>query len=72
VDLALGPVIFGCCGLRDSSEQSCGDGYVLARPGEVREITAILDDPSVHITSDGARTPTISTVLDLMLKFCAF
>jgi hypothetical protein len=68
VDLALGPMIFGCCRLRESSEQGHDDNYVLASPGKVREITAILDDPLVYVAGDGTRTPTISVALNLVLE----
>jgi hypothetical protein len=44
----------------------------LARPSEVWEITAILDNPPVYIAGDGACMPIISTALDLALKLYSF
>jgi hypothetical protein len=52
----MGPAIFGCCRLQESSEQGHSGSYVLACPGEVREILIILDDPPIHVTGDGAHT----------------
>jgi hypothetical protein len=39
--------------------------------GEVREILIILDDPLVHVTGDGACTPTVSAAFDLVLELSA-
>jgi hypothetical protein len=68
----LGLAIFRCCRLRESSKQGRDGGYVLAHPGEVREITTVLDDPPVYIAGDGVRTPTVSAALDLALKLYSF
>ena len=45
---------------------------VLACPGEVWERFIVLDDPPVHVTSHGARTPTVSVALDLSLELRVF
>ena len=48
------------------------DSDVLSYPGEVWEGFVILDDPPVHVTGHGARTPTLSVALDLSLEHHAF
>ena len=70
-DLAMGPMILGCHGLQEPSEQGHCDSDVLACPGEVWEGSIVFDDPSVHVTGHGACTPTVSMVLDLTLELCA-
>jgi hypothetical protein len=67
----MGLTIFRCCRLWEPSEQGRHGNYVLACPGEVREILVILDDPLVHVTGNGACMPTISTVFDLTLELRA-
>jgi hypothetical protein len=67
----MGPVIFWCCRLWEPSEQGRRGSYVLACLGEVREILIILDDPLVHVTGDGACTPTVSAAFDLVLELSA-
>jgi hypothetical protein len=37
----------------------------------VQEILVVLDDPSVHVVGDDARTPIISAAFDLALELCA-
>ena len=32
----------------------------------------VLDDPPVHVTGHGARTPAVSVALDLSLELCTF
>ena len=61
----MGLTILWCCGLRKPSEQGSHGSDVLACPGEVWEGFVILDDPPVHIVGHGARTPTVSMVLEL-------
>ena len=63
----MGPMILG---RRGPGSPHSSD--VLACPGEVWEGFIILDDPPVHVAGYGARTPTISTALDLSLELCAF
>ena len=68
VDLTMGPTVFGCCGLREPSEQGRHGSYVLACPGEVGEASVILDDPPVYVMGDGACTTTVSAAFNLTLK----
>jgi hypothetical protein len=70
-DLVMGLAIFECRELREPSEQGRRDSYVLACSGEVREIFIVLDDPLVHVVSEGTRTPTVSAVFDLTLELRA-
>ena len=72
MNLATGPTILECCGHRKPLEQGHHDNDVLACPGEVWEGFIILDDPPVHVVGHGARTPTISMALDLLLELRAF
>jgi hypothetical protein len=37
----------------------------------VREILIVLDDPSSHVTGDGARTPTIFVAFNLVVELRA-
>jgi hypothetical protein len=37
----------------------------------MQEIIIVLDDPPVHVTGDGAHTPTVSAVFDLTLELRA-
>jgi hypothetical protein len=67
----MGPMIFGCRGLWEPSEQGRRDSYVLACSGEVWEILVVLDDPPVHVAGDGACTPTVSMTFDLALELRA-
>jgi hypothetical protein len=64
-------MIFGCCGLREPSEQGQHGSYVLACSGEVQEILVILDDPLVHVAGDGARTPTVFMAFNFVLELRA-
>ena len=68
----MGLTILGCHGLRKPLEQGHHGSDVLACLGEVWEGFVILDDPLVHITGHGTRTPTISVVLDLSLELRSF
>ena len=67
----MGPMILGCHGLREPSEQGRHGIDVLACSGEVREGSIIFDDPLVHVMCHGACTPTVSVVLDLSLELYA-
>ena len=53
-------------------KQGHHSGNVLARSGEAREGFIIRDDPSVHVMGHGARTPTMSVVLDLSIELRVF
>ena len=68
----MGPTILRCRGLRKPPEQGRRNSKILACPGEVWEGFIVLDDPPVHIASDGARTPTVSVVLNLSPELRAF
>ena len=70
-DLAMGPSILGCHGLREPSEQGRHGSDVLACLGEVWEGSIAFDDPLIHVEGHGARTPTVSAALDLLLELCA-
>jgi len=65
----MGPTILGCHGLREPSEQGRCGSYVLAYLGKVWEASVVLDDPSVYVMGDGARTASVFAVFDLMLEF---
>ena len=67
----MGLMILGCHGLWEPSEQGRCGSDVLACPGEVWEGSIVFDDPTVHIVAHGARTPTVSTTLDLLLELHA-
>ena len=62
------PTILGCHGLWEPSEQGCHNNDVLACLGKVWEGSIVFDDPLVHIAGHGARTPTVPSALDLLLK----
>ena len=64
----MGPMIFGCYGLREPSEQGHHGSYVLACSGEVQEASIVLNDPLVYVMSDGTRTATVSMPFDLALE----
>ena len=64
----MGPTIFRCCGPQKPLEQGRRSSDILACPGEVWEGYVILDDPPVHVVGHGARMPTISMTLDLLLE----
>ena len=68
----MGPMILGCRGPRKPPEQDRHNSDVLACPGEVGEGFIVLIDSSVHVTSHGACTPTISVALDLLLELHVF
>ena len=68
----VGLMILGRRGPQNPMEQSRHSSDVLARPGEVWEGFIVLDDPSVHVTGHGARTPAVSMVLDLLLELCVY
>ena len=68
----MGPTILGCHRFWKPLEQGHNSSDVLACPGEVWEGFIILDDPPVHVMGHGTCTPTISMVLGLSLKLCAF
>ena len=68
----MGPTILRCRELWKPSEQGHHGSDVLACMGEVWESFVVLDDPPVHVTGHGARTPTISAALDLSLELRAF
>ena len=68
----MGPMILRCHRLQKSLEQGYHSSDVLACLGEVWEGFTILDDPLVHVTGHGARTPTISMALDLSFELYAF
>jgi len=66
----MGLTILGCGELREPSEQGHRGSDVLACLGEVWEGSIVFDDPPVHVAGHGARTTTVSTMLDLSLKLC--
>jgi len=70
VEVAMGPTILRCHGLREPSELGLHGSDVPAYPSEVWEGSIVFDDPPVHVTGHGARTPTVSTSLDLLLELC--
>ena len=72
MNLATGPTILGCRGLQKPLEQGRRASDVLACPGEVWEGFIVLDDPLVHVTGHGMRTPTVFVALDLSLELRAF
>ena len=61
----MGPMILGCRGLREPSEQGRHGSDVLACPSEVWEGSIVFNDPPIHIMGHGARMPTLSTALEL-------
>ena len=71
-NLMVGLMILGRRGPWKPTEQGHYSSDVLACPGEVREGFIILDDPPVHVTSHGARSPTTSVALDLLTEFRTF
>ena len=68
----MGPTILERCEPRKPPEKGHYGGDVLACPGEVWEGFIVLDDPLVHVMGHGARKPTVSVVLDLLLELRAF
>ena len=68
----VGPTILERRGLWKTMEQGRRSGDVLACPGEAREGFIVGDDPPVHVAGHGAGAPTVSTVLDLLIKLHAF
>ena len=68
----MGPMILGCRGLWKPLEQGHHGSDVLACPSEVWEGFVVFDDPSVHVTGHGARTPTVFVALDLSFELHAF
>ena len=69
-NLMVGPTILVHRGPRKPMEQGHRSSDVLACPGEVWEGFVVLDDPLVHVVGHGARTPTVSMVLELS-AYCA-
>ena len=68
----MGLTILRCRGLQKPPKQGHRGSDVLGCPGEVWEGFIVLDDPPIHITGHGARTPTIFMVLNLSFELCAF
>ena len=72
VNLVVGPSILGRRGPRKPTEQGHRSSDVLARTGKVWEAFIIRDDPLVHVAGHGARAPTVSMVLNLMIELRVF
>ena len=68
----MGSTVFGHRWPRKPLEQGSHSSNVLAYPCEVWERFIILNDPPVHVTGHGTCMPTVSMVLDLLLKLHAF
>ena len=68
----MGPTLIGRRGPRKPTEQGRRSSDVLARPDEVWEGFIILDDPSVYVAGHGVCAPTVSMVLNILIKLCAF